>query len=218
MNSQMAEYGTVIVIRASKDTYLFLDSIDRKRYISIFVKMLKKNPQKDACAIIAGFSNDFVKIIFEKGCEEDLRSLLRRVHTSYASYRRTKNCPVKFERSDIFLLETEISISEAVKKLRNESDYICTDFYNYNETDIETGFLVKKESMHENITDSKILYTAQRYKKVSSIEEFIEAADSSEKRAFAKTLKDGYDISYREIGNILKCSYSTIYRMVNKSG
>lgn len=217
-NNDFIEYGMLVTVKSANDSYLFLDGIDRDRYMSILIKMLERKQSGDALAIIAGLNNDTVKILFSKGCEEELRPLLRSIHTSYASYRRIKKCPVHFGRSVFELLEGKFCIANAVRSIRENTDYICTVFYRSEGASMQPGALMERiDILPESLTDGKLLHMAQRYKKVTSMEEFLQNAASEEKRAFAKDLKNKYNISYRQIGTILKCSHTTVYRMVNKS-
>lgn len=55
MINDVAEYGILVTVRSAKDTYLFLDSTDRARYMAIFIKMLGRSAIGDARAADCGF-------------------------------------------------------------------------------------------------------------------------------------------------------------------
>ena len=82
MINDVAEYGILVTVRSAKDTYLFLDSTDRARYMAIFIKMLGRSAIGDARPLIAGLNSDTAQILFQNGYEEPLRVLY-----SYCSMR-----------------------------------------------------------------------------------------------------------------------------------
>lgn len=51
MENVIAEYGILITVRSAKDTYLFLDGIDRDRYMTILIKMLNRSQLGDAIPV-----------------------------------------------------------------------------------------------------------------------------------------------------------------------
>ena len=217
MENVIAEYGILITVRSAKDTYLFLDGIDRDRYMTILIKMLNRSQRGDAIPVIAGLNNDEARILFRNGYEEPLRYLIRMIHTSFASYRKAKNCPVQFGRSSFELLDGTANVVRGIKHIRDHSDYICTVF-DSEEANCPPGTLAERiKIIPGKISAIKLLQIASTYCAVSSFEEFLQYATSEQKKEFIKELRSKYELSYREIGKILNCSGTTAHRIVNKS-
>lgn len=216
MDNEIAEYGIYITVRSAKDTYLFLDNVDRDRYMAILIKMLKRSRPGEAYPLIAGLNNDTARILFRNGFEEPLRCLIRTVHAAYAAYRKTKNCPVQFGRSSFELLDGTADVVVAMKAIRDRSDYICTVFED-EEGNCPPGTLAERvKIIPGKISDIALLQMACAYKRVSTLEEFLQSATLRQKREFMQELRGKYELSYREIGKILNCSGTTVHRIVNK--
>ena len=125
MGNEMKDYGMLVTVKSIKDSYLFLDGIDRDRYVGCIVKMTENAFCGEILAVIVGMNSDFAKIVFVGGDEEKLRRLMRNVHISYSAYRKTKKCPVVFGKSSYELLDGIEKIKEAKEKTRLCSDFVC---------------------------------------------------------------------------------------------
>lgn len=132
MKKLYQEYGMLITVRASGDTYLFADSIDMDRYISTLIKMLKnsnnqaKMPRDKIIPLVAGMKSDRLIIVFNGGEEEVLRKIIRCVHISYSAYRRNKKSPLKFGKASYDILEGIGEIKEAEGFVKKEYDFVCS--------------------------------------------------------------------------------------------
>lgn len=217
MDNDIADYGIRITVRSVKDTYLFLDGIDRDRYMAVLIKMLKRSQIGEAVPIIAGLNNDTAQILFRNGYEEPLRYLVRMIHTSYASYRKAKNCPVQLRRTSFELLDGKADMVQAIKTIRDRFDYICTVFDNEEGNYLPPGTLAERiKIIPGKISDTTLLQMVRNYRNASSIEDFIRHATPEQKRELIKELRSKYELSYREIGRILNCSSATAHRILNK--
>lgn len=217
MENDIADYGILVSVCAAKYTYLFVDDTDRERYIAVLIRMITNGPPDDAVPVIAGLHGDTAQILFHNGYEESLRNLFRRIHTSYAAYRKTKNCPIHFGRASYELLDGKHLLADARKKIRDNSDYICIAF------DAESlypppGTLIRRvKSLPGYLTETKLLELAHSFGNHSTLDTFFRSAALPQKSGFAKALRAEYKLSYHEIGKIMHCSRTTAYRIVNKA-
>ena len=122
------DYGMLVTVTSENDVFLFIDGIDRDRYISELIKNTNSIPENDTCILIAGLNSNSATIVFDGGCEEKLRYVMRRVHLSYSAYRRNKKCPVRFNSSDFQLIDGSSALRDIVKNIKEKSDFICTKF------------------------------------------------------------------------------------------
>ena len=122
------EFGVIVTVKSEKDAFLFLDGIDRDRYISELIKNTDEKAENAVRPLIAGLNSNSVIIVFDGGSEEKLRYIIRKVHLSYSAYRRNKKCPVRFKSSSFVLVDDALKLQKAVKTVKEESDYICTKF------------------------------------------------------------------------------------------
>ena len=125
MGKEIKDYGMIVTVKSAKDSYLFLDGIDRERYVGCIVRMTKNTFFGEILPVVAGLNSDLAKIVFAGGDEEKLRRLMRNVHISYSAYRKTKKCPVVFGKSSYELLDSVEKIKEAKEKTRLCSDFVC---------------------------------------------------------------------------------------------
>ncbi len=201
MKNDLVDYGMEIVISSNNITTLFVDRLDMERYILSLAKMVNKESNSDIKLLIAGFGQNILVIVFKGGNEEKLKKIIQKTHISYSSYRRNKKSPVSFDKTKFNLLEGKRAISIAVKNVKNESEYICTDIFVYNNI-----FIKAKKSM---VPVEKYLYATELAREFNEM-------DLEEKRNFIVNLRVKYSLSYRNIGKILNYSSSKIYRIVNK--
>lgn len=212
------DYGILVTVKVIKNGFLFVDDIDRRRYMSTFLKMFDRILPTDAVPIVAGLNRETAYVLFKYGFEEEIRSIFKAVHTSYASYRKIKKCPVKFSRTAYELVEGRWPLINIMKAIRDESDYVCMVF---NEEDgegvIEPGSLAQRIDLFPyKISEAKLFDLACEFRKVTSLEEFARRATLEQKSNFTHELRNQFNLSYRDIGKILKCSGATICRIMNK--
>ena len=207
MSYGIDEYGILVSVKAATYDYLFLDDIDRQRYILILLKMLKRNPENEAAPVVAGMTTDNIRIYFSYGYEEELRYIFRMVHAAYASYRKVKKCPIKFGKSKFELLDETRQIVNTIKDIRDNSDYVCTVFDEQDGCYPPPGTILKRIPYDVGkISEDKLLELACRFQKVSSVEEFLNHGTKQQKSEFTHELREKYDLSNKDIGNILKRS------------
>ena len=211
------DYGVLATVTSKKDTYLFIDSADRERYISILIKALRIRDA--ACGIpeITGLSSDTAMIFFRGGEEEPIRYLIRKVHTSYASYRRTKGCAVQFGSAAYKLIDGNADIARTIKEIRGGFDYICTSF-GFRKDGLPPGTIVECLKLcFGKISYDALLGMAMRYAGAESFSEFLMRAEQKQRACVAKDLRNIYRLTYKEIGEILSCSSTTAHRIVNNA-
>lgn len=122
------DYGMLVIVKAKKDSFLFLDGIDQDRYISSLLKMTKKYGKENINPLFGGINNETAFLIFDGGNEDSLRDIVRKVHISYAAYRKNKKCPVRFCKSSFELLDGNDAICSAIKVLKETQGIICLKF------------------------------------------------------------------------------------------
>ncbi len=125
MKKTIKEYGIIVNVKSAKDSYLFIDGIDRDRYIGSIIKMTENISSGEILPVIAGLNSNSAQIVFVGGDEEILRKLMRNVHISYSAYRKTKKCPVTFGKSSYELLDGLQEIKKAKENTRLNSDFVC---------------------------------------------------------------------------------------------
>ncbi len=212
-----ADYGILVRITSGKDTFLFIDGIDRERYMTTLVKALGSFREGCGEPEIAGLGDDSAEIFFRGGSEEHIRYLMRTVHASYASYRKVKGCRVYFGRTFYELLDGEAYISRAVTDLRKRYDYICTPADVSSECIIADAGDVNDKLFSGKISERELSCIALKYAGVRTFGDFLAKADSYGRRAAAEEMKRAYDLTYKEIGYIFGCSTATAYRLVNNT-
>ena len=122
------DYGMLVTVKSENDVFLFLDGIDRDRYISVLIKNTNDFFEDVPRPLIAGLNSNNAMIVFDGGCEENLRYIIRKVHISYSAYRRNKRCPVRFKSSTFEVIEGNSALQQVVNNIKEHSDYICTKF------------------------------------------------------------------------------------------
>lgn len=125
MKNVIKDYGIVVNVKSVKDSYLFIDGIDRDRYIGSIIKMTENISSGEIMPVIAGLNSDSAQIVFVGGDEETLRRLMRNVHISYSAYRKTKKCPITFGKSSYELIDGLEEIKKAKENTRLNSDFVC---------------------------------------------------------------------------------------------
>jgi len=125
MIKKIKDYGVMVTVKAAKNSYLFIDGIDRDRYISSIIKKTERVSNGEIIPIIAGLNNDCARIIFMGGDEDILRKLIRSIHISYSSYRKLKNCPVAFKKTTYETVDGFAKIKEAKENIKADFDFIC---------------------------------------------------------------------------------------------
>lgn len=123
------DYGMLVTVKAKKNSFLFFDGIDQDRYISSLLKMTKKYGKENINPLFGGINNETAFLIFDGGNEDILRDIMRKVHISYAAYRKNKKFPVRFCKSSFELLDGNAAICSAVKELKEMPEIICLKFY-----------------------------------------------------------------------------------------
>lgn len=202
MRNDDVDYGMEIVVHAAKETSLFIDVTDIQRYVLTLNKMILGTKDILTEPIIVGFNKKIAEMVFRGGTEECFKKIIQKTHVSYSSYRRTKKFPIFFGKTEFCVLEREKTIAERVKKIRNESKFICTSFSM--KCNVVTNLHTKVIEYEKYISDC------------NSAKDFLKMADISEKKDFINYLRKCHNLSYREIGKMLDCSSTKIYRLVNK--
>lgn len=132
MNKRVKDYGMLVTVTSSKDSYLFVDSIDMDRYVSTLIKMIAYDRinmdaySKEFIPLIAGMQSETAKILFSGGDEEVLRRVMRSVHISYSAYRKNKKMPVKFGKSTYELIEGIAKLKETQKMIKENCAFVCS--------------------------------------------------------------------------------------------
>lgn len=125
MKKTIKEYGIIVRVKSAKDSYLFIDGIDRDRYIGSIIKMTGNISPGEIFPVIAGLNSDSAQIVFLGGDEEILRRLMRNVHISYSAYRKTKKCPVSFGKTSYELIDGLQAIKKAKENTKLNSEFVC---------------------------------------------------------------------------------------------
>lgn len=125
MGKVIKDYGMIVTVKSTKDSYLFVDGIDRDRYIAGIIKMTENIPSREILPVVAGLNSDSAKIVFAGGDEETLRRLMRNVHISYSAYRKIKKCPVTFGKSSYELIDGFEEMKKAKENTRLSFDFVC---------------------------------------------------------------------------------------------
>lgn len=125
MGKVIKDYGIIVTVKSAKNSYLFVDGIDRDRYIAGIIKMTENFPSGEILPVIAGLNSDSAQIVFAGGDEETLRRLMRNVHISYSAYRKIKKCPVTFGKSLYELIDGFEEMKKAKENTRLSFEFVC---------------------------------------------------------------------------------------------
>lgn len=200
MINEDVDYGMEIIAYSEGENALFMDAADGERYVSTVIRMLS-DTKVNAEPLLAGLEEDKIHFVFKGGAEEYFRKLFQKVHVSYSSYRRVKKTPVFFGKTKFNILERPKYIKYAINAIKKESKYLCTSF------DKEFVILI---NLH------RMALSNEKYDNAAYVRNFVEGANDYHRRKILLYLREQRDLSYREIGELLGCSASKVYRMVNK--